>query len=165
MTPKNGKHAQRFERWQQRAPPQTRVLAEAIVSRWVPAIVAKEFKSVDCIMGRTDSPVEGSELQFERLSDGHIDIVHLFFDKYSSARFQISFARRTQYSPNQIVRSSHLVKRSTEHYHEWGKPRWLPLALWSPRQSAATVDAVLKATDQIFSFLETGECGPNVGAI
>lgn len=163
MSPKSGKHAQRFKRWQERAPPQTRVLAEEVVSRWVPTIVAKGFESVDCILGKADSPVEGRDLQFERLSDGHIDVIHLFFDKYSSPRFQISFARRAQSSSNQIVRASHLVKRSSDYYHEWGKPRWLPVALWSPRQSAATVDAVLKATEQIFAFLETGEGGPNVG--
>lgn len=36
------------------------------------------------------------------------------------------------------------------------------MALWTPRRSAATVDAILKATGQIFDFLETGESGPNV---
>lgn len=162
MASKSGKHAQRFKRWQDRAPPQTRELAEKIVSMWVPAIESRGFDLVDSILGRTDAPVEGRELQFERLSDGHIDVIHLFFDKYSAPRFQISFARRAQPSPNQIIRASHLVKRSSEYYHEWGKPRWLPVALWSPRQSAATVDAVLKATEQIFAFLEFGEYGPNV---
>ena len=163
MTSKSGKQAERFRRWRERARPETRVLAEEIVSRWVPAIEAKGFESVDFNLGRTDSPVEGRELQFERWSSGHVDVIHLFFDKYSSPRFQISFARRKRPSPNQIVRASHLVKRPSEYYHEWGKPRWLPDALWSPQQSTATVDRVLKATNQIFAFLETGECGPNVG--
>jgi hypothetical protein len=159
----SGKHAQRFKRWKERAAPCTRVLAEEIISRWVPAIEARGFDSVDCILGKPDSPVEGRDIQFERWSDGYIDVIHLFFDKYSSPRFQISFARRELSSPNRIIRASHLVRRSSEYYHEWGKARWLPAALWSQRQSAATVDAVLKATEQIFTFLETGEVGPNIG--
>lgn len=158
-----GKHAKRFKRWRERAPPQTRVMAEDLVSRWAPAVEAQGFCSVDCFLGKEDSPVEGSEIQFERLSGGHIDEIYLFFDKYSSPRFQITFARRAQPSPNPFVRARRLVKQPVEHYHEWGKPRWFPVALWSARQSAATVNAVIKATPQIFAFLETGAVGPNVG--
>ncbi|MCM2311852.1 MAG: hypothetical protein NDI84_10650 [Steroidobacteraceae bacterium] len=156
------KHEKRLQRWQSRVPEKTRLLSELLIRKLVPIVEAAGFAKVDRELARPERPVEGSELRFERESGGRIDVVYAFFDKYSSPRFQIGFSRRDVADRDVMLRSGHLVKQSSEYYHEWGKPRWLPLALWSESQARASVDEVVENLPQVFRFLESGERGPRI---
>ncbi|MBM4383627.1 MAG: hypothetical protein FJ091_09700 [Deltaproteobacteria bacterium] len=120
------------------------------------------FAEVECNLRRSDSPLDGRELQFESWGAEYVDTVHLWFDKYDSPRFQIAFNRRLISDQDQIVRGGRLVRRASEYYHEWGKPRWQPLLLWTERRARSQVDVVVRRTPQIVEFLETGARGPNV---
>ena len=156
------KHDKRRRRWQSRVTEKTRSLSELLTRKLAPIIEAVEFAKVDREFARADRPVEGSELRYERELGEHVDVLYVFFDKYSSPRFQIGFSRRKMADRDLIVRSGHLVQKSSQYYHEWGKPRWLPLALWSEAQARATVDEVAESLPQVFSFLEFGVRGSRI---
>jgi hypothetical protein len=157
-----GKHDKRLQLWQSRVSEQTRLLSELLTTKLVPVVEAAGFKKVDCALGLPARPVEGSELRFERETGGHLDVVYVFFDKDSAPRFQIVFSRRAPQDRDEFVRSGKLVKRSSEYYHEWGKPRWLPGALWSGGRARRSVDTVVENIPQAFRFLETGERGSKI---
>ncbi len=158
------KHDERFRRWQLRAPERTRQLSELLANRLIPALEATGFQKVDCVLGKRTSPVEGSELRFERTLNGCIDVIYVFFDKYSSPRFQVSFSRRSVNDPEAIIRSGHLVRAPSERYHEWGKPRWFPVALWSEARAVGVAMEVAGYLDQVLRFLEVGETGSKISA-
>jgi hypothetical protein len=162
MTAGVDRHDKRMQRWRSRVPGSTRLLSELLTSNFVPIVEAAGFERVDCALGLPDRPVEGSELRFERKTGDYLDVVYVFFDKYSAPRFQITFSRRTDPDRQDVVRSGNLVRRSSEYYHEWGKPRWLPEALWSRRRARQCVDTVAASISQAFHFLETGERGPRI---
>ena len=145
-----------------RAPERTRFLAERLVELWLPAFELKGFREVECRLQKKDSPLGGRELSLERWGEVYVDSVHLWFDKYDSPRFQVSFDRRLGSDTDQRLRGGNLVKRRREYYHEWGKPRWVPLGLWRERHARACVAAVVRASPQILEFLETGERGLNI---
>jgi|JI8StandDraft_1071087.scaffolds.fasta_scaffold16940_3 hypothetical protein len=155
-------HDKRFRQWQSRVHSKTKKLADMVVADWVPLVESAGFKRVAVSYGRTDLPVEGSCIQLERTGDHFIDIVYLFFDKYGSPRFQVGASRRLGANPDQIVRSAHFVKNASEFYHEWGKPRWWPISLWTRKCNETTVKNVVASTAQLFRFLETGERGPMI---
>jgi hypothetical protein len=123
---------------------------------------AGNFAKVGVEFSKPERPVEGSELRFERETEEVLDVVYVFFDKYSSPRFQIGFSRREKSNTDSLIRAGHLVKHAAEFYHEWGKPRWLPLVLWSDAQARGCVDEVAIRVPQVFSFLETGDRGPSI---
>lgn len=162
MTPTCSKNYSRMANWRSQVPPKTRLLSELVLTRLTPVIEGAGFDCVDCELGRTDRPVAGSELRFERTAGNHVDVVYAFFDKYASPRFQIAFSRRDRNSPDRIIRAGRLVMRPSEHYHEWGKPRWLPLALWSEARAMRCVDEAVKRMTHVFRFLATDERGPGI---
>jgi len=157
-----GKHYKRMASWRSQVPPKTRLLSELLQSRLTPVVEAAGFEWVDCELGQSDRPVAGSEVRFERITWDHIDVVYAFFDKYASPRFQIAFSRRARISPDRIIRSGRLVMSPSEHYHEWGKARWLPLALWSEARARRCVEEAVTRMTHVFRFLATDERGPGI---
>lgn len=152
----------RFERWLNKAPPQTRALGTLLVEKVVPEILRAGFQSVTAHFAEKGSQVQGGEIVFERVSSDFVDCINLFFDKYASPRFQISFSRRSRADVRQFVRSGRLVKKPTQYYFEWGKPRWMPMALWSTSQSRTVVDQVSNGIHQVLRFLDSGIRGPAI---
>jgi hypothetical protein len=128
----------------------------------IPEIERAGFQSVSTHFGHKDSPVQGGEIRFERASGDFVDCIDLFFDKYASPRFQVTFSRRSRADVGRFVRSGKLVKRPTQYYYEWGKPRWLPRLLWSASQSRRVVERVADGIDQVLQFLESGTRGPAI---
>lgn len=152
----------RFERWLNKASPQTRALGQFLVEKVVPEIQRAGFQSVTDHFGDKGSQVQGGEFRFERVSGDFVDSIDLFFDKYASPRFQISFSRRSRADVRQFVRSGRLVKKPTQNYYEWGKPRWIPMPLWSASQSRRVVDQVSNCVHQVLQFLDSGIRGPAI---
>jgi hypothetical protein len=137
-------------------------MSEQLASQLIPVIEAAGFVKVDVELGEASSPVAGSDLQFERTRDDHIEVIHVFFDKYTRPRFQVGVHRNARSQPHELLSSAYLVKRPNEHYHVWGKPWWLPTRFWSERRSKKTVRRVVEFLGQGIRFLETGERGPNI---
>jgi len=133
-----------------------------LVASVVPTILDAGFEPVDRCFRDEASPVQGGEIQFEREAEDCVDEIYIFFDKYSSPRFQVGFSRRLRSDVRQFVRSGHLVKRSSQYYYEWGKPRWMPIWLWSERQAISVIQQVSAGVEQIAEFLEGGHRGPQI---
>lgn len=140
MESTSSRHEKRWLRWQSRVPAKTRLLSELLRTKLTAVVEEAGFSKVDLELDRPDRPVEGNELRFERDSGPYIDVIYAFFDKYDSPRFQIVFSRRMRASPERIVSSGRLTRNATQRYHEWGKPRWLPIALWSGALAKSCVD-------------------------
>ncbi len=148
--------------WRSRSPAATRIMSERLTAELIPIIEAAGFIKVDVELGEASAPVAGSDLQFERTHDTHIDVIHVFFDKYARPRFQVGVHRNARSEPHELLSSAYLVKRSNEYYHVWGKPWWLPTRLWTEGRSKKTVRRVVESLGQGIRFLETGERGPNI---
>jgi hypothetical protein len=54
------------------------------------------------------------------------------------------------------------VMSPSEHYHEWGKARWFPLALWSEARARRCVEEAVTRMTHVFRFLATDERGPGI---
>lgn len=65
-------------------PEKTRLLNERLAEALTPILIAVGFEKVEFSLQRKDSPVEGRELRFERVSCDWVDVVYAFFDKYDS---------------------------------------------------------------------------------
>lgn len=157
-----GDRVRGFQKWLSGRAPDTRRLGELIVASVVPKIIGAGFDDVGRCFGDEASPVQGGEIRFEREIGDSVDVIHIYFDKYASPRFQIGFSRRLRSDVRHFVRSGHLVKRSSQHYYEWGKPRWMPLWLWSERQARRAIQRVSEGIEQIVRFLEDGHRGPQI---
>lgn len=162
MASRRRKYDERVRRWRARVPEKTRLLNERLAEALTPILIAAGFENVEFSLQRKDSPVEGRELRFERVSRDWVDVVYVFFDKYDSPRFQVAFSRRAAADPDTIIRSGYIVDRPSEYYHEWGKPRWIPMALWPAAMVSTVVAKVVSSIDQVLHFLETGERGDNI---
>lgn len=156
------KQVRRLERWLSKAPPRTRRLGELLIASVIPRIRVAGFESVGCCFGDATSPVQGGELRFERPVGDHVDVIVVDFDKYASPRVQVVFSRRLRSDARQFVRSGRLVKRSSQFYYEWGKPRWMPLWLWSERRSVGVVQRIAAGIEPVIQFLDTGLRGPQI---
>jgi hypothetical protein len=164
MTPSHPgeRHEKRFARWQARVNPRTRFLSELVKTELVPVFEAEGLGTVDIALegkGRTLNP---NEIRLERLGENHIDSIDITFGKYGQTKFQISASRRQRVAPNNWIRSTCLVKHARQYYCFWGKPWWLPGALWTDALAKRTVNTLLKLVRQLAVFLETGERGPNL---
>jgi len=157
-----GEHDKRLRRWQSKVSDETRLLSELLLTKLVPAMQAGGFEKVDYTFNQPDLPVEGSEFQFERRRGDNVDVVYVAFDKNSAPRVQILVSRRGPSGRNGVVRAGQLVRRPWQSYHPWGRPWWLPSALWSMWQASRCVDAIVERMPQVFHFLETGERGRSV---
>jgi hypothetical protein len=156
------RQVRRLERWLSKAPPRTRRLGELLIASVIPRIRAAGFEAVGCCFDDATSPVQGGELRFERTVGDHVDVIVVDFDKYASPRVQVAFSRRPRSEVSQFVRSGRLVKRSAQFYCEWGKPRWMPLWLWSERRSAGVVRQIAAGIEPVVRFLDTGLRGPQI---
>lgn len=157
------KHRKHFKKWQNLAPQQTRFLSSLVESRLVPILESKGFRWVDISLNNPERPVSGNEIRLERVCGQEMDSVDFNFEKHMSPRFQIHFSRRELVPPYySFIRSADLVARRGQYYHYWAKPWWLPTGFWSDRNSTRTIDALERKIDQLLSFLETGESGPNI---
>jgi hypothetical protein len=135
-------------------------LSELLRTRLIDAFEEAGFAKVDLELGRPDRPVDGNELRFERESGQYIDVVYAFFDKYDSPRFQIAFSKRVRANSEKMVKSGRLVRKPSQHYYEWGKPRWLPAALWSDARARRCVDEAVRRIPQVLHALEADASGP-----
>jgi hypothetical protein len=118
------------------------------------------FAKVDFELDRPDRPVEGNELRFERDSGQYVDVVYAFFDKYDCPRFQIVFSRRARINSEKIVKSGRVVRNPSQHYYEWGKPRWLPAALWPDARAERCVDEAVHRLPHVLRWLAEDDSGP-----
>jgi hypothetical protein len=155
------KHRQRFKKWQNLLPRQTRYLSSMVDGRLVPALESMGFQRVDVSLHDPEMPVPGKEIELERVIGELLDSISFNFEKYGSPRFQVHCARR-QLETNEFVRSCNLVARSKQYYHFWGKPWWLPTRWWLDSASQRAVTSVETRLVQLISFLERGEIGANI---
>ena len=152
----------RFRKWLNLCPPETRFLASAVEERLVPKIESWGFRRVDIALEDPEQPVSGSELRFERVSGDYIDCVEFNFWKYRSPKFQVHLSRRLAVRPNALVRSGNLVRRASQYYHLWGKPWWRPIRLWTEGTSIATIASIESRLAEVPAFLERGERGGSI---
>src|SRR5262245_5519708 len=140
----------------------TRFLRSLVHERLVLAVESKGFARVKVSFTDPQWRVPGSDIELERPLDQVVDSVTFSFEKYGSPRFQIHAMRRERAAPHAFVRSASLVVRSSQYYHFWGKPWWLPTKFWSERASKRVVASLESPVQQLIHFLETGEAGPNI---
>jgi hypothetical protein len=156
------KHRKRFERWQARCGPQTRLLSKLVDEELVPVFIQASFATVDVAFRQADQTVNADEICLERAESNFFDTINISFSKRDRPNFQLGCSRRQSIPPNEFIRSCHLVKRSNQFYYFWGKPWWWPTALWSESQARGTVNKVKRVMEQLIVFVETGERGPNI---
>jgi hypothetical protein len=154
------KHDKLWRQWQSRVPAKTRILSELLRAKLIAVVEEAGFAKVDFELDRPDRRVDGNELRFERDSGPYTDVVYAFFDKYDSPRFQVVFSRRMRASPEKILRSGRLTRRPSQRYYEWGKPRWLPAALWSDALAKRCVDEAVRRMPQVIDALEAEDRKP-----
>jgi hypothetical protein len=110
-------------------------------------------------LGEPVTPISGGEIHLERRDTEHVDSVTFSFEKYMSPRLQIHLSRRKVRAPHDWVHSGNLVARSSQYYHYWGKPWWLPSGLWSKRAAKRTAERILGYLDQAVRLIEEGDRG------
>jgi len=120
-------------------------LSRLLTSKLTAAAEAAGFEPVEVEFGQSSEPVPGSDLRFERESGEFIDVIHVWFDKYAAPRFQIRFSRRLKSDLRQALRWGQVVRRRSDHVHEWGKPVWFPTALWIQSLSERSVERVVRS--------------------
>lgn len=158
-------HQTRFKKWRNLAAPQTRELSTAVFSQLVPMVESYGFERVNIHFSDPESSVSGSEIALERVSGALIDSITFNFEKYRTPRFQLHASRREATFPHQFVRSCNLVARSSQYYHFWGKPWWLPARFWPEYGSTRTIETVAARIHQLIRYLETGDRGPNISRL
>ena len=156
-------HRAKLAKWLRMAPPATRLLADEIVTRFIPFFVEAGFREVTCWYGDSTLAVSGREIRLEQWNSATIDSVHIVFDKYRGPRIAISLARRDRAEPLNIIRGGYLTTSPREYQSWWGKPWALPLSLWPARAPARVVDRLIAIAPQSLTFLDRGERGPNIG--
>jgi len=149
----------RFEKWQRLAPPSTRLLSTLVASQLVPLLEAQGFRRVSHSLRQPDQTVSSREIELERWAGDSVDTVTFNFDKYAAPRFQVQLSRRSSEPPHAWVRSANLVRRPGQYLHFWGKPWWLPTALWSERASRRVVAYVESVLAGALAFMDHGERG------
>ena len=152
----------RFEKWQRLARPGTRVLSALVASQLVPILEAQGFQRVTHSFRQRDQPVSGRELALERWAGDCVDSVTFNFDKYGGPRFQVHLSRRFPEPPHTWVRSANLVRHQGQYLHYWGKPWWLPTALWSEWASRRVIARVESALPSALAFLDQGVLGSHI---
>lgn len=152
----------RFARWLRLCPPKTRALASRLETVVLPALVSEGFERVDVELRQPAEKVPGNVIELERRDRHVVDSLTFRFDKYLGPRFQVHGCRRSPAAPSSIRRSANLVARGSQYYHFWGRPWWLPTALWPASLVDATADRILHGITDLVLFLETGERGRHV---
>jgi len=152
----------RFEKWQRLAPRDTRLLTTLVASQVVPRLEAQGFNRVSHSLRQPDQSVSGREIELERWAGDSVDTVTFNFDKYAAPRFQVQLSRRSSEPPHAWVRSANLVRHPSQYLHFWGKPWWLPAALWSERASRRVIACVESALPDALAFVDHGERGRHI---
>ena len=155
-------HRRRYERWKARVAPKTQALASLVDSQLVPQFLSAGYEWVDFVLRRRDWPVNANEIELEKAGPNYIDCIDFRFAKYDLPRFQLGFSRRKIEQPNEFIRSANLVRDSSQHYHFWGKPAWVPTNLWPESNCLKTIEQVSPLIDQVLEFLDRDIRGPNV---
>jgi hypothetical protein len=157
-----GAHEKRLAKWRNLAPAQTRVLIDGALDLLVPTLEAQGFERVGFVRLDSIHPTSGREIVMERVIGECVDEVTLNFDKFRRPRFQVQCSRRELSEPHRFIRSANLVLKSTQYYHFWGKPWWLPTQLWPDGASQRALKQVKSHLSQVRPFLESAERGPNI---
>lgn len=157
------RHRSKFKRWQSSCPAATRFLSEEVERRFVPLCEQRGYKWVDVWLDKEDMPVSRDEIILQKCIEHYIEYIYIAFDKYLAPRFQVLCARRSDSPGNEFIWSGNLVAKKNEYYHFWGKPWWVPLSMWSDANSSNIISKVVEISPQIFTFLESGERGDNIG--
>ena len=149
-------HERRFSNWCKLSGRPTMVLAHLVEVQLVPAYLTAGFRRTSIYMNDPTDMVSGREIHLEREKHGEIEFVTFNFDKYRRPAFQFHIGCRKA-APNQAwVRSAKVVARSTQLFHFWGKPWWLPSRWWSERMSLRVIDRLVAKTPEVLAFLEEG---------
>jgi hypothetical protein len=159
---RDGAHEKRLAKWRILAPEQTRVLIDGALDVLVPTLEAQGFERVGFVRLDSIHPTSGREIVMERVTGDCVDEVTFNFDRFRRPRFQVQFSRRELSEPHRLIRSANLVRKSTQYYHFWGKPWWLPTRLWPVGASQRALKQVKSYLSQIRPFLESAERGPNI---
>ena len=162
MASDSNRHSERQERWLRLAPIATRYLCTGAKARVLPGLALVGFRPVECSLGNPEWPVSAQEIEVERRGEGFVDSIAFNFDKYRRPRFQVHAARRSLNPPHQFIRSGNLVVHPSQYYHYWGRPWWLPTALWSQSAASSTLFRVSQCVPQLLEFLDSGARGCNV---
>jgi hypothetical protein len=156
------RHREKHVRWRNLTPGLTRILSSLINESLVPALESRGFRYVGCHLGEPADTVAASDVHLERRDQEHIDSVTFNFEKYKSPRFQVHISRRKADAPHDFVHSGNLVSKSSQYYHFWGKPWWLPSKFWSESAAKLTIESIGNRLDQVVLLIEEGVRGKNI---
>ncbi|HVZ27274.1 MAG TPA: hypothetical protein VG798_01335 [Rhizomicrobium sp.] len=156
------KHIKKFHRWLSRHSQATLVLSKMVETVLVSKVLAAGYEIKSFAFDDREDRVLARELHLERANGAVVDFIEFSFEKWGRPRFLVHFGRRQATAPFKYLRTGNLVFRSTQYYCLWGKPWWMPNALWSNKRAENSVRAIDNRLDQIFAFLDTGKRGPNI---
>lgn len=155
-------HRARFNRWCKLGGQPLVHFSRLVQEQLLPKLAGIGFVEAEDWPEPSCDPVGGGELLVQRDQDNAVDLICFNFDKYHRPRVQVSIYRRALTPPYALVRSANLVKRSSQYYHWWGQPWWLPTRFWAKGQSNKAIDRLATCLLQSDAFLQRGERGPNM---
>ena len=160
-------HEGRRKRWLAATSPATQSLAAAVDRLLVPIIREAGFDDPALVAVDESLHVSGRTIDLWRATGpDDFQFIQLDFDKYRAPRLQVRFGELKRRGGRWAsLRSGSLVPRGKRYFHEWGKPRWCPLRLWSERDSECIVGRLKPMIGQILCYFETGERDRNLGEV
>jgi hypothetical protein len=151
---------QRLRSWAKLGGVPLLTLIDLVEEQLLPCFYGAGFRRSEAYLTNPRGTVSGREILLVRVAGEAVDEVIFSFDKYRRPRFQIHLSKRRATPPNAWIRSTSVVARCGQRIHFWGKPLWLPTALWSVRKSERTIGRILLRIDQALLFLANGHPGP-----
>ncbi|GGI91767.1 hypothetical protein GCM10007973_30040 [Polymorphobacter multimanifer] len=158
-------HRIRFSNWRKLGGKPLMTMASLVEQRLVEPLLQDGFEWTDVYLRDPDFPNNGNEIVLERGTGGEIAVIIFNFDKYHRPAFEMHLARREAQPPYAFIHSASLVRRTSQYFHFWGKPWWLPVRFWTEGMSERAVARLAGKLDQALAFVERGECGPNIGRL
>jgi len=139
-------------------------MVNLVDQRLVPMVEQGGFRRVQCLLDDPEIPVLGSEIILERPASQGRQFVEFVFEKYRKPRFQIRFGEMRSVGPGIFNRPwfSALVRRPNQGYHFWGKPWWVPTAIWCDADAKRYIAQMVPMMRQILIFFDTRQRGRNV---
>jgi hypothetical protein len=148
----------RLERWLNLAPKASRDLAAAVRAEVVVPLSAQGFSWVARHHYDPDpEPNSAREILLERRDADDVETVVLSFDKYRRPRLQVWLMRRSAEPPHNWVRAANLVRQHGQPFYFWGKPWWMPSALWPRTAGLRTAEAIRLRLPAALAFLRQGK--------
>ena len=154
--PTAANHEKRFSTWSNLGGSSMRALVNLVEEQLVPAYLAVGFGRTSVYMNDPTDRVSGREIHLERQGTGEVQFVTFNFDKYRRPAFQVHIGCRSTTSDRAWIRSANVVKRRGQLPHFWGKPRWLPMQLWTEGMSSRVIDQLAAKTAEVLVFLGGG---------